>query len=470
MPSSENLLFNKYELNYFRKKKIRDKYLLIAYTGHWDALANEEYRRLMSHKLDETLYKRLSEKGLIITENNKEKLTNDFKKSKQQLFQGTSLHIVVVTLRCNESCVYCHAASRSISAKEYDMSIATARKTVDFIFQTTSNAITIEFQGGEPLLNFDTVKEIILYAKEKNKAAKKKLRFSIVTNLSLMDENKLDFLIENKIGICTSLDGPKILHDKNRPFHGQSSYEYAVKWIKKIKEKKGDINALMSTTRATLDYPTEIIDEYAKFGLNNIWLRFLNNLGCAKEQWDKLSYSADEFLSFWKKGVDYSFETGKINELSGNIILKKILLNENPMMLDFMSPCGAAIGQLAYNYDGNIYSCDEARMLNDDMFLLGNVTEDTYGKLMKAPKTCSLIASSVNECLLCDACAYQPFCGICPVCTYAANGTLLPKLSEDFRCRVFIGQFYHLFEKIIFEEGFAERIRKNMEQKHVDKR
>ncbi|MFH0874561.1 MAG: His-Xaa-Ser system radical SAM maturase HxsB [archaeon] len=456
---------SQYELNYFREKKIRDKHLLIAYSGHWDALSTDEYKKLMAHKLDEVLYKRFSEKGLIITKENKEKLFEDYKKTKCQLFQGTSFHVVVVTLRCNESCVYCHAASKSISAKEYDMSIATARKTVDFIFQTTSPVITIVFQGGEPLLNFDVIKEIILYAKEKNIIEKKRLKFSIVTNLSLMDGNKLEFLIENKIGICTSLDGPKILHDKNRPFHGQSSYDLAVKWISKIKEKNWNLNALMSTTRASLNYPEEIIDEYIALGFNSIWLRSLNNLGYASKQWNSLSYSADEFINFWKKGVDYSYKLGTINELSSSYILRKIILNENPMMFDFMSPCGAAIGLIAYNYDGNIYSCDEARMLNDDMFLLGNVFDDTYGKLMKAPKTCNLIASSVNECLLCDACIYQPFCGICPVCTYATKGTLIPRLSEDFNCRVYKEQFFYLFEKAIFEEGFADNARKKLGKK-----
>ncbi len=241
MPSSEKFISD-YDLNYFREKRVRDRILLVTFTGAFEVLTEEEYGRLVSKRLTPELFERFAKSGLIITEANEDEIAEGYKKKKLQLFQGTSLHIVVVTLRCNENCIYCHAASKPENAEGYDMSSETARKTVDFIFQSPSKAITIEFQGGEPLLNFGVVKEIVSYALEKNKKAKKSLYFSIVTNLSLMDDEKLDFLVNNNVGICTSLDGPKFLHDKNRPMGIKSSYDETVKWIKKIKENKKNKN------------------------------------------------------------------------------------------------------------------------------------------------------------------------------------------------------------------------------------
>ncbi|MBU0758329.1 MAG: His-Xaa-Ser system radical SAM maturase HxsB [Nanoarchaeota archaeon] len=466
MPSIEKKPLFEYRLNFFREKKFGEKILLVTFIGSFDVLTVDEYDRLHSHRLDAEEYARFEEKGIILTDDNEEKIISDYKENKRQIFSGTSLHIVVVTLRCNVNCIYCHAASHPEKEIQYDMSIETARKTVDFIFQTTSDSVTIEFQGGEPLLNYKVIEEVVNYANELNKTAKKDLKFSLVTNLSLMDDKKLDFLLKNKVGICTSLDGPKKLHDKNRPMAGSSSYDLAVKWIKNINSRKNaNVNALMSTTRFSLPFAKEIIDEYVALGLHTIFLRQLNNLGTAAESWEKIACTHGEFLEFWKQAVDYVYEIKKIRENSSRVMLSKIVLLKNPMFLDLMSPCGAAIGQMAYNYNGDIYSCDEARMLNDDLFMLGTVHDNTYKEIMSSPKTCSLVASSVNETHFCDTCIYQPYCGLCPVCNYAVNGTTVPKLPIDFRCKVLTGQFDHLFEKIINEEGFKERVMKILKQK-----
>ena len=119
--------------------------------------------------------------------------------------------------------------------------------------------------------------------------------------------------------------------------------------------------------------------------------------------------------------------------------------------VDFQSPCGAAIGQLAYAQDGNIYTCDEGRAF--DMFKLGNVHKNDYKETLTSEKTCSMIAASTNDCLLCDACAYKPFCGVCPVCTYAETGNLVPKLAMSDRCKIHKTMFDYIFENLTFSSG-----------------
>jgi len=110
---------------------------------------------------------------------------NDF------LFGGPSLHIIVVTLRCNHKCVYCHASAQDMDRKELDMDEETAKLVVDRIFETTSPFVAIEFQGGEPLVNWPIVEFIIEYAQKKNKTAKKDLELRLVSNFVLMTEAKI---------------------------------------------------------------------------------------------------------------------------------------------------------------------------------------------------------------------------------------------------------------------------------------
>jgi len=359
------------------------------------------------------------------------------------------------------NCVYCHASSRPVKEKKYDMDLKTAKKVVDFIFQSPSQQITLEFQGGEPLLNFRVLEYIVNYAKKKNEAHKKDLQISVVSNLSLMDEKKLEFLIKNGVAICTSLDGPEQLHDKNRAIKGETKNHCQVSgWIQKINQEYGKrgatahkVNALITLTKDSLDYPKEIVDEYVKNGLETIHLRFLNNLGVASRSWGKISYSAEEYIDFWKTAVEHMIKLNKrgvdIRERIVRLMVSKIVTGLDPNYLDLRSPCGAAIGQLAYNYNGDIYTCDEGRMVGGDLFKLGNVKKDRYANVLTSNKVCAMVAASINDGYICDSCAFKPYCGICPVCNYAEQGSIIGKIPQTDRCKIFKSQFKYVFEKLL---------------------
>jgi uncharacterized protein len=363
------------------------------------------------------------------------------------------------------NCVYCHASSKSRIMKEFDMDEKIAKKTVDFIFETPSPGLTIEFQGGEPLLNWKIVKYIIEYAQEKNTIHKKKLMITIVTNLTEMDEKKMEYLIEKGVHVCTSLDGPKELHDHNRRYLGGSNFHQVTKWIKrfnqeykirKIKDTK--INALVTLTKKSLSYPKEIVNEYVKLGLTSIHLRFLNRLGTAKKAWPIINYPVKEYLDFWKKAVQYIDELKKqgkdINERMVGIMLNKIQQEYDPNYLDLRSPCGAAIGQLAYNYNGDVYTCDEARMIGDDLFLLGNVKNADYKEIVTCDRACATVSASINDQYICNDCVYKPYCGICPVCSYSEQGSVIGKITQTSRCMIFKEQFdWVVREKFINKES-----------------
>jgi len=202
-------------------------------------LSEEEFREVNQHKLekDSELFGRLKNSGMVIDKGNASKVIKDYRSLNQFLLQGPSLHIIVPTLRCNQECIYCHA--KPLDEKNLDMDKKTAIKAMNFVFQTESPAVTIEFQGGEPLLAWDTVSFIVKEARSLNeKYEKKDLRITVVTNLTLMDEEKLDFLIKNRVSICASLDGPEKVHDANRKYLGGGpTYKDVIKRIEEIKGK-----------------------------------------------------------------------------------------------------------------------------------------------------------------------------------------------------------------------------------------
>lgn len=450
-----------FSVNNYRFRKLGRDYLVTTDHGRWVTLTNKEFEDLINENLnDNNLFKKLEEKGVIITEKNREIVIDQMRKKHTFLFQGTSLHIIIPTLRCNQNCIYCHASSKPENSEGYDMDEVIAKETIKFIFQSPSQSINIEFQGGEPLLRFDLVKFIIEHAHKLNKRHRKLLVISIVTNMTLMDEEKLKYLIDNDVGICTSLDGPSLIHNKNRPFKNGDSHETTVKWIKRIQEEYNKrkienrrANALITITGDSLNYWKEIVDEYVKLGIGDIFFRSLNNLGSAKNVWTKISYSPEEYIEFWKKTMNYILELNKkgkdIREWFTWIILRKIINHEEPNFFEQRSPCGAAIGQLAYNYNGDIYSCDEARMTGDDVFRLGNVKDGSYKEMMTSNQVCALLASSINDVHFCDTCVFKSFCGLCPVCNYSEQGSTIAKIPETSRCKIFMKQFEYVFDKVI---------------------
>ena len=449
-----------YLLNNFRFKRLGNGYLVTTDHGSWDFLDVETFNQLQNDNIsDKQVISRLYSKGFLINKENKEQIKKDYRDRYNFLRQGTSLHIVVVTLRCSQKCIYCHMSSAEEDQKEFDMDEETAEKTVEFIFQSPSNYITIEFQGGEPLLNMDAIKLITSKAYELNKKYEKNIDLTLVTNLVNMDDEILDYLINNNITICTSLDGPKELHDKNRP-SGVSSYHQVKKWVKKIQEeyksrniKNSKVNALVTVTKNSLKYWKEIIDEYLDSGIYEIHLRFLNKMGYAEDNKDKIEYTEEEFIEFWKKSIDYIIEINKsgitFKERGLQIILKKILTKFDPNFLDMRSPCGAVVGQMAYNYNGEIYCCDEARMLKSkEIFKIGNV-QNNLRDVVLSDECCSIVAASINETTFCSLCPYKPYCGLCPVCNYSEQKTLNANIPSTRQCKIFRAQFDYVFEKYV---------------------
>lgn len=454
-------------------EKLNGKYLITNDIGAYSWLNEDTFQKYLNGKLSEKseIFKELSQKGFIRHQLNFDDLAKKWHASNEYILNAPGLHIMVLTLRCDHKCLYCQSGSIGKTDFSTDMNFSTAKRCVDFAFQSPRKGITIEFQGGEPLLNWEVMKKTVVYAREKEKKTRKTLMLTLVTNFFTMDNHKADFLLKNEISVCTSLDGPQHLHNKNRPLAYGNSYANTIKWIKYFNTKSTfpqqdkeirifQPNALLTVSRYSLGYPREIIDEYVKAGLDSIFIRPLSPIGYARKSWNKIGYTADEFIRFYKKSLDYILElnvSGKssINERTIAMLTKKIETFKDHKFVDLRCPCGAGVGQIAYNYDGNVYTCDEGRMVSwegDNIFKIGNVFKNTYNQILSSPvvKTC-VLTSNLELQPVCSRCVYKPFCGVCPVYNYETQNSLWGDMVTNERCKIFKGiletTFRHLNNK-----------------------
>ena len=446
-----------YKLNYFNFKEKKDNYLITNDTGKYMFVDKSDFLKITKNqKIEESLKEELVTNGFIYDGDESLFAINQamkLRRSKGHLFSPTVLHIFVVTKNCNFNCIYCQAGNLN-KKHNYMMSKEIAKKSVDIALESPAKYLNFEFQGGEPLMNFEVIKYIIEYSQEVSKD--KIIEYNLVSNLTLLTDEMIDFLIENKVTICTSIDGDKKLQNINRPYIEGDSYHTTVNMIKKLQNKGIEVNAIETTTKYSLDKHKEIIDEYLNLGFNNIFLRPLTRLGKADNNWYNIGYSAEEFLEFFKKSLEYIIEINKkgifFSENHSSIFLKKILLNETVNYMELRSPCGGAIGQLAYYYDGDIYTCDEGRMLSEMgniSFKLGNVFDNNYLSIMKCDCTKAMCISSCLECLpYCSSCVYQPYCGTCPVVNLAQDNNIFAKNPHEYRCKIYKGILDILFDYI----------------------
>ena len=442
--------------------------------GYHIRLDEKDFNKWLEGKLDEKsrIYNQLFERGFIREQLNFEDLASKWKKQNSFMFAGTGLHIFVLTLRCNEKCLYCQSGAVGGKTSGMDMTWETAKKCVDIAFQTPRNSFSIEFQGGEPLCNWDVLKKTVEYARKKEKETGKKLNLALVSNFSLMDEKKANFLIGNEVSICTSIDGPKSLHNKNRIGSGGDTYDIAAKWIRYF-NKKHDTqgpgprifkpSALLTVSKYSLSYPKEIVDEYLKLGLETIFVRPLSPIGYAKKLWDQIGYKPQDFLAFYEKILKYILELNRkgknIKERTAQMLCQKIFEFEDAGFLDLRWPCGAAIGQLAYNYDGSIYTCDEGRMVGwegDDFFKVGDVDVPYRELITNSHSRGCAISSTLENQPRCMRCAYRPYCGVCPVINYETQNSLWGNNISNYKCAISMGIFDILFD--ILKKNENEKI------------
>jgi His-Xaa-Ser system radical SAM maturase HxsB len=453
-----------YSLLPFRFIKLDgNRYVAVNEVGEWQVLTRDDLELLIKKRLPTRtpLYYALKTAHFIEDADSDvapDLLTLKVRSKRERIAQFTGLHMFVVTLRCNHSCQYCQVSRQSEDRSAYDMTVPMADKGLDFTFRSPSPAIKIEFQGGEPLLNFDLLKYIVLQAEQRNLTEKRDLAFVIATNLSCLTDVILDFCREHGIQISTSLDGPQHLHNANRPKPGNDSYQVTIEGIKSAREALGfdQISALMTTTRASLKCVKDIIDEYVRQGFTGIFLRSLSPYGFAIKTKSFDAYDSENWLEFYREGLEYILQLNKQGcpfiEFYAATILQKMLTPYETGYVNLRSPAGIGIAAIVFNYNGEVYPSDEGRMkaeMGDKTFCMGNLLTDTYEEMMLSPALLTPLEDSVAESVpMCEECAFLPYCGSDPDYHYATQQDFVGHKALSGFCRKNMGIFRHLIQKM----------------------
>lgn len=440
-----------------------DRYVASNMAGEFVVLDRTKLDEFAKYQLSprDPLYSELKAKHFLLDEDSSatvDLLSVKLRTKLAPLANFTALHLFVTTLRCDHSCPYCQVSRANDDRQEFDMSQETALKSIDLAFRSPSPVLKFEFQGGESLLNLDLIRFIIEEVKRRNVTEQRDLQFVIATNLALLSDETIELAREHDILISTSLDGPQELHNRNRPRPGNDSYQRTIEGIHRIRRELGRdrVGALMTTTAASLSQVRAIIDEYIAQDFQGIFLRPLSPYGFAIKTKFYQAYDQSKWLEFYFEGLDYIIDLNLkgfvFTEYYAAMVLRKMLTPFQPGYVDLLSPAGAGVAAVVYNYDGDVYASDESRMLaemGDKSFCIGNVHTNSYEEIFLNDTLLEALESSFAASVpMCSWCAFEPYCGADPVFHHATQSDFVGKKPLSAFCNRNMSVFKGLIERM----------------------
>lgn len=353
---------------------------------------------------------------LLFTEDVYKQYIMDFKKRKT-VVKALCLHIAH---DCNLACKYCFAEEGEYHGRRALMSFEVGKKALDFLIANSGNRVNLEvdFFGGEPLMNFDVVKQLVEYGRSKEKEFNKNFRFTLTTNGVLLDDDIMEFANKEMSNVVMSLDGRKEINDLMRPSrNGKGSYDIIVpKFQKFAKSRQGKDYYVRGTfTRNNLDFSEDVL-HFADLGFDQISIEPVvaapedpyslreEDVPRICEEYDKL---AAEFVKRKKEGRGFNFFHFMID------------LEQGPCVAKRLSGCGSGTEYLAVTPWGDLYPCHQ--FVGEEKFLLGNVDEGITNTAIRDEfKLCNVYAKEK-----CRDCFARFYCsGGCAANSYKFHNSI----------------------------------------------
>ena len=283
---------------------------------------------------------------------------------------------------CNLNCAYCFASQGKYHGDRAVMSFEVGKQALDFLVENSGSRrnLEVDFFGGEPLMNFDVVKQLVAYARSIEKEKNKNFRFTLTTNGMLIDDDVIDFANRECHNVVLSLDGRKEIHDRYRvDYAGNGSWERIVPKFQKLVEARGGKDYYMrgTFTHANPDFLQDI-QQMLDLGFNEL---SMEPVVCAPgdpsalteedkaivfEQYEKL---AELMLQREKEGRPFTFYHYMIDLSGGPCIFKRV------------SGCGSGTEYMAVTPWGDLYPCHQ--FVGEEAYLLGNVWEGVKNKAVQ---------------------------------------------------------------------------------------
>lgn len=283
---------------------------------------------------------------------------------------------------CNLRCEYCFASTGDFGQGRKLMDFETGKNAIDFLLEKSGNRknLELDFFGGEPLMNFNTVKQIVEYARSKEKEYGKNFRFTITTNGMLLTDDKIDFINKEMSNVVLSIDGRKEVNDRIRKrVDGSGCYDRIVEGYKKLVSKRGDKEYYVrgTFTKYNLDFSEDVFSLYDA-GFDQI---SVEPVVCdAKESYALTEKELPAVFSEYERLTSRILE----NEAKGkkfNFFHFMIDLDQGPCAIKRLRGCGCGNEYVAVTPDGDIFPCHQ--FVGIDEYKMGNVNDGTFDLDMK---------------------------------------------------------------------------------------
>lgn len=322
---------------------------------------------------------------------------------------------------CNLKCKYCFAEEGEYHGKRSLMSFEVGKKAIDFLIENSGNRknLEVDFFGGEPLMNFDVVKQIVEYAKGIEKDKGKNFRFTITTNGVLLDDEILDYINKNMHNVVLSLDGRKEVNDKMRPkAGGQGTYENIVPKFQKTADSRNQNNYYVRGTFTAFnkDFSNDVI-HMAELGFKQISVEPV--VADSKEAYALKEDDLPELFEEYEKLAKKMLEMKKENK-EFNFFHFMIDLTGGPCVAKRLIGCGSGTEYLAVTPEGDLYPCHQ--FVGKEEFRMGNVDEGII-KTEIREKFENLNVYTKPSCKKCWAKFYCS--GGCAANSYNSNGDFI---------------------------------------------
>ncbi len=371
--------------------------------------------------------KSLENAGKLYTADTYEGMAFDFK-NRNTVIKALCLHVAHT---CNLNCEYCFASQGKYHGERALMSFEVGKRALDFLIENsgTRRNLEVDFFGGEPLMNWDVVKELVAYARVQEKIHNKNFRFTLTTNGILIDDDVIDFCNREMSNVVLSLDGRKEVHDRLRKdYQGRGSYDIIVpKFQEFVKRREGKSYYMRGTfTHNNVDFTNDIF-HMADLGFTEL---SMEPVVCSPEDASALTEAdlpilfeqyeilAKEMIKRKKAGNGFTFYHYMLDLTHGPCIYKRI------------SGCGSGTEYMAVTPTGDLYPCHQ--FVGDTKYLLGNIWDGVTNKdIQNEFKLCNAYARKE-----CDDCWAKLYCsGGCAANSYHASGKITG--IYEYGCELF---------------------------------
>ena len=347
---------------------IADLYTEMSFDEICDKFSDKYSREQLKEAADEL--EELKEAGMLYTEDEYEKVLEQVK-NRAPVVKALCLH---VAHDCNLKCRYCFAEEGEYHGKRSLMSAEVGKKAIDFIIANSGKRrnLEVDFFGGEPLMNFDVVKEIVEYGREHEKLYDKNFRFTITTNGILLDDEKQAYINENMHNVVLSLDGRKEINDFMRPrAGGMGSYDVIVPKFQKLAESRNQTDYYLrgTFTHNNLDFSKDIFHIADDLGFKQVSVEPV--VAEDTEDYAIKEEDLETIYAEYEKIAEELYKRHKTGEKDFNFFHFMIDLTGGPCIAKRLSGCGSGTEYLAVTPEGDLYPCHQ--FVGQEEYRIGSV-------------------------------------------------------------------------------------------------